>query len=174
MGGNSVPGVSPGPANGGLGGRLGRPDDDTCGSMGGGTGETVPLPGGCGDVAAESAFTGGGRTFDPVPSVPPFDIAAFISVGEGSAPDDPSGDSDIHPLDEGCGDGRSGFPNHVDGERPEDATPPLDPDGTGGVNVRCPLDVYTNGSEVGMARAAVPPCGPRFPKCALCATPLRP
>lgn len=61
IGGNSVPEARPGA----LGGLLGREDEaETCGNIGGGTGDTVALPTGCGEVAADSALTGGGRTLD--------------------------------------------------------------------------------------------------------------
>lgn len=137
----------------------------------------MPLPGGCGEVAAESAFTGGGRMFEPVPRVPPFDIAFFISVGDGKAPpapNAPSGDDDIQPLDGGCGEGSSDVPNHVDGDRPDDIPSPLLPDGTGGVSVRCPFEVYTRGSCACDNRLAADDWGATGSYCEPCEAPVCP
>ncbi len=86
IGGSSVPVVNPGPDSGGFGARttglLGLPDE-THGSIGGGTGEAVALFTGCGDVAADSALTGGGSTFDPLLILLP-ESAAFTGDGSGA------------------------------------------------------------------------------------------
>lgn len=107
IGGSSVPVVRPGPESGGFGARttglLGRPDE-THGSMGGGTGEAVALFTGCGDVAADSAFTGGGRTLEPLLMLLP-ESAAFTGEGRGALLANPpligGGGAVIQALDAG-------------------------------------------------------------------------
>lgn len=113
---------------------------DTCGSIGGGTGDTIPgetgpLPGpGCGDVQAESAFTGGGNISRKVPFapkplppvaplpptpelVPPPPVgvdATVILPAEGSAG---AGDDDANPVDPAVGDGNQPPPVECEGDK---------------------------------------------------------
>lgn len=118
IGGNKVPVVKPGPESGGFGarfvGRLGLLGADTCGSIGGGTGDaicgdTVPLPGGTGDVHAESAFTGGGKMSRKPPLLLPPGTGGFN--GDGSEvpfvdpPPKPAlrGEGEYQPPELDCG-----------------------------------------------------------------------
>jgi len=65
MGGKRDPPLGRGGFGALTGGLLGLLPDCTCGCMGGGTGEHVALLTGCGELAADSALTGGGRILEP-------------------------------------------------------------------------------------------------------------